>query len=195
VEAASSELKAIRRQLDVMPDKVKGMENVLKFDRQFAREPVEEWTKLQRELGKLDSAVQKAAAEAARVRARAAAAGRNPDEEGASAVKAHENLKGRFETLQQEAAGRQAAAEAALQEIEKDQAQLAKLREEEKAWEQKARSARETLKKAESELAAARSEAEKTAKMLTADKERLEKLRAEYHQLRAAPAAQTSARS
>jgi mono/diheme cytochrome c family protein len=163
VESAKRDLDAVRKQQAVMPDKLKGMENVIKLDRQFAKEPQDALAKAKKDLGKVESSLKRA----------------KPDKVDA--------VKQQVEALQKDVAEKQAAADKAQKEIDSDIAALAKLREEEKALELKAKAAREAVRKAELELAAAKSEAEKSTRQLAADKERVDKLRAEYREMRGLP--------
>ncbi len=183
VESAQADLKKIRRQQESMPDKIKGMENVIKFDRAAVSEPEARFARARKQLAKSQTAATKLAGTVARLQARAA--GGNGD---AVAIQKAETeyaaLQAELQVLEREMIQCKSELEKALKEVESDQAALAKLREEEKALDQKSKAARDAVKKAESELASAKSAVEKSTKALAADKERVEQLRAEYRQMR-----------
>lgn len=193
VEQAKLDVEAARKQLASMPDKIKGMENVIKFDRQFAKEPQNGLASVKRELAKAEIAAKKAAAQEARLRATAAAEGKDPGTAAASVRKTGEALNAKLAALAKEAAAMQAAVDEGARELEADQARLAKLREEEAALVKKLKELKDALRKAESQLAGAKAEVEKTARALAAQKERVEKLRAEYQQMRPSAGPQRAA--
>lgn len=193
LDQAQRAVNEVRKQLEVMPDKLKGMENVIRFDRQFAKEPQDALAKLDREIAKVESSLKKASASEARVRAKATAAGKDADAAAASDVKDVAELAARLAKLQGQAAPLREQVAKAETEIAADQAALANLKTEEGGLQKKSRELRDALKKAESQLANARSEAEKINRIVAVQKDQVEKLRAEYQQLRAAPVVQQAA--